>query len=90
MFTLISPGTAKFLAFISTFGIIILLGLGVLFDMEVSNFTESIKDPDDPHAVARGCYSAAGIYALLLSVSICQIAVGREDRGRGEYRPVSQ
>ncbi|KAJ2957225.1 hypothetical protein NQZ79_g7009 [Umbelopsis isabellina] len=49
--------------------------LGVLFDKEVEALTESVNDPDDPHAVAQACFSAAIVYGCFLAFCGCQLAI---------------
>lgn len=47
--------------------------LGVLFDKEVEALTESVNDPDDPHAVAQACFTAAIVYGCFLAFCGCQV-----------------
>ncbi|KAG2173927.1 hypothetical protein INT44_000040 [Umbelopsis vinacea] len=49
--------------------------LGVLFDKEVEALTESVNDPDDPHAVAQACFTAAIVYGCFLAFCGCQSLV---------------
>ncbi|OLY77641.1 hypothetical protein AYI68_g8323 [Smittium mucronatum] len=58
---------------VSVFGAIFLALMGFLFTKKVSEFTESIHDPDDPIAVGRACYSAAIIYAVMFLFCSCQV-----------------
>ncbi|KAG9058428.1 hypothetical protein FS842_009496 [Serendipita sp. 407] len=59
--------------FISVFGALILPGYG--FDHEWEVFTGSKNDPENPHQVAKVCYTAAIVFAALTLLCGCQIGV---------------
>ncbi|KAI9276332.1 hypothetical protein BC943DRAFT_333003 [Umbelopsis sp. AD052] len=75
MKTFVSPGNAICCSVVSVAGIIFLTILGVLFDKEVEALTESVNDPDDPHAVAQACFTAAIVYGCFLAFCGCQSLV---------------
>ena len=58
-----------------------------MFDIEILALTESTRYPADPHAVARGCYIATGIYGVFLALSACQVLVHRRNK-QVAYAPV--
>ncbi|KAL1922082.1 uncharacterized protein VTP21DRAFT_10724 [Calcarisporiella thermophila] len=68
---------------LSVMGIIFLLALGALFD--AGALTHSTEDPDDPHAVARNCYTAAGVYGVVLVICLIMLTVQRR-RERNNIR----
>ncbi|ORX90621.1 hypothetical protein K493DRAFT_189085, partial [Basidiobolus meristosporus CBS 931.73] len=67
------PACAICCSILSVIGIIFLGILGLLFKIEVHELVEGEKAPDDPQAVAKGCFVAAGIYVAFLALSLCQV-----------------
>ncbi|KAF9518433.1 hypothetical protein BS47DRAFT_1325434 [Hydnum rufescens UP504] len=63
--------------FISIFGVLILSCLGYGFDHGFDALMGSIDNPEDGHAVAKTCYSAAMIYAILIAFCGCQLTLNR-------------
>ncbi|KAG8751717.1 hypothetical protein FRC14_007661 [Serendipita sp. 396] len=68
--------------FISVFGALILpvvcpfrSQIGYGFDHEWEVFTGSKNDPENPHQVAKVCYTAAIVFAALTLLCGCQIGV---------------
>ncbi|RKP22874.1 hypothetical protein SYNPS1DRAFT_5180, partial [Syncephalis pseudoplumigaleata] len=59
----VSYGKAVGCSILSVIGVVFLLILGHLFDIEAEQYTESKNAPADPHGVAHACYMAAMIYA---------------------------
>ncbi|KAI9299422.1 hypothetical protein BJ944DRAFT_245271 [Cunninghamella echinulata] len=77
MKTFVSPGNAVCCSILSFFGIIFLSVLGLAFDAKVEVLTEFTSDPDDPHATAKACFTAAIVYACFLAFCSCQSLVHR-------------
>ncbi|GAA6014918.1 hypothetical protein JCM10207_002225 [Rhodosporidiobolus poonsookiae] len=82
---LVGRGLASCCTVVSSFGILILMGLGWAFDLEVEVLTGSTKSPKDPHATAKNCYMAAAVYAAFLFFCTCQIGVNKRYQ-RGAVR----
>ncbi|KAI9495412.1 hypothetical protein BDB00DRAFT_760301 [Zychaea mexicana] len=75
MKTLVSPGNAACCSILSICGIVFLTLLGMAFDARVEVLTEFVSDPDDPHATASACFTAAIVYACFLAFCGCQSLV---------------
>ncbi|ORZ00683.1 hypothetical protein BCR43DRAFT_485631 [Syncephalastrum racemosum] len=75
MKTFVGPGAATCCSLLSVFGIIFLVLLGMAFDAKVEVLTEFTDDPDDPHAIASSCFTAAIVYACFLGFCGCQSLV---------------
>ncbi|KAI9143902.1 hypothetical protein BKA69DRAFT_1059658 [Paraphysoderma sedebokerense] len=62
---------------VSAIAVPFLLVLGALFQNNAPTLVQGHRAPKDPKAVATGCYGAAGIYAVLFVICLCQVFVYR-------------
>ncbi|BGP15093.1 hypothetical protein JCM10213_002761 [Rhodosporidiobolus nylandii] len=81
----VGTGLASCCTVLSSFGVLILAGLGAAFDLEVEVLTGSTKSPPDPHAVAKNCYLAAAVYLAFVAFCACQVHTNKRYR-RGAVR----
>ncbi|EGF79894.1 hypothetical protein BATDEDRAFT_89305 [Batrachochytrium dendrobatidis JAM81] len=78
----VSQGSAVVWGITSICGVIILLGLGSLYHSGYEEFIEGPNAPNDPAAVARGCYIAALIYFVLSGFYLFQFLMHKKEAER--------
>ncbi|KAH8913913.1 hypothetical protein BT69DRAFT_1358657 [Atractiella rhizophila] len=69
---LVPGGLASCYSIFSIFGILFFVFIGLAFDNGADVLLDSEESPPDGHAVAKTCYGAAVVYAVLMGFCACQ------------------